>query len=63
MAAVAKATLIAVDKNYLLDLAAETPVSWDALETISERLPGPIILVWPTVIDELSVSFDGSADP
>ncbi len=63
MAAATKSTLVAVDTNYLLDLAADTAVSWEALETIRKRLPGPIILVPPSVIDELSVAYDNPADP
>jgi hypothetical protein len=41
MAAAIKSTLLAVDTNFLLDLAADTAVSWEALETIRRRLPDP----------------------
>lgn len=63
MAAATKSTLLAVDTNFLLDLAADTAVSWGALETIRRRLPDPIILVPPTVIDELVVAHDDPTDP
>lgn len=62
MAAATKSTLLAVDTNFLLDLAADTAVSWEALETIRRRLPDPIILVPPTVIDELVVGHDDPTD-
>lgn len=58
MATAAKSTLIAVDTNFLLDLAAKTSVSWDALETLRKRLPSPLFLVPPTVINELAVAHD-----
>ncbi len=58
MATAAKSTLIAVDTNFLLDLAAKTPMGWDALETLKDRLPSPIFLVPPTVINELAVAHD-----
>ena len=63
MAAATKSTLLAVDTNFLLDLAADAAVSWEALETIRRRLPDPIILVPPTVIDELVVAHDDPTDP
>ena len=63
MAVAIKSTLLAVDTNFLLDLAADTAVSWEALETIRRRLPDPIILVPPTVIDELVVAHDDPTDP
>lgn len=63
MATEAKSTLIAVDTNFLFDLAAKTPVCWDALETLRKRLPSPVILVPPTVINELAVAHDDPADP
>jgi rRNA-processing protein FCF1 len=62
MPAETKSTLVAVDTNFLLDLAAKTAVCWDALTTIRERLPRCIILVPPTVIDELSFAFDNPED-
>lgn len=62
MATAAKSTLIAVDTNFLLDLAAKTPVCWDALETLRTRLPSPLFLVPPTVIHELAVAHDDPED-
>jgi len=62
MAVGTKSTLIAVDTNYLLDLAEEAPASWEALEIIRRRLPGAIIIVPPTVIDELAVAHDHAGD-
>lgn len=53
-----KSTRLAVDTNFLLDLAADTAASWEALETIRRRLPEPLILIPPTVIDELVVAHD-----
>jgi len=63
MTPAAKSTLLAVDTNFLLDLAAQTPVCWDALETLRKRLPSPVILVPPTVLNELAVAHDDPADP
>lgn len=62
MAAATKSTLLAVDTNFLLDLAADTAVAGEALETIRRRLPGSLILVPPTVIDELAVAHADPAD-
>ncbi len=62
MATEAKSTRVAVDTNFLLDLAALTPVSWDALETLRRRLPNPVFLVPPTVINELAVAHDDPED-
>src|SRR5438045_9722823 len=62
MPAEKKSTRLAVDTNFLLDLAADTAASWEALETIRRRLPEPLILVPPTVIDELVVAYDDPAD-
>jgi predicted nucleic acid-binding protein len=58
MPAETRSTRLAVDTNFLLDLAAGTAVCLEALETIRQRLPGPVILVPPTVIDELSIAYD-----
>lgn len=55
-----RSTRLAVDTNFLLDLAHETSIAWEALETIRTRLRRPTILVPPTVIDELAVAH---ADP
>ena len=59
---VTKSTLIAVDTNFLLDLANGDADCWDALETVKGRLPGPIIYVLPTVIDELTYLHDHTKD-
>jgi hypothetical protein len=53
-----KSTLIAVDTNFLLDLADDNKDCWGAVETIRQRLPNPVILVLPTVIDELVLECD-----
>jgi predicted nucleic acid-binding protein len=53
-----KSTLIAVDTNFLLDLAEGNKDCWGAVETIRQRLPNAIIFVLPTVIDELTMAHD-----
>lgn len=62
MPAEKKSTRLAVDTNFLLDLADDTAASWEALETIRRRLPEPLILIPPTVIDELVAAHDDPAD-
>ena len=49
--------------NFLFDLAAETAIAWEALETVRVRLAHPIIFVPPTVIDELVVAHDHPKRP
>jgi predicted nucleic acid-binding protein len=49
-----KPTLFAADTNFLLDLADGEEVAADARDVIKRRVPGALILVPPTVIDELS---------
>jgi rRNA-processing protein FCF1 len=63
MAAATKSTLVAVDTNYLFDLAAETAVAWEALEVIGKRLPQPVVTVPPTVLHELVIANDNPEDP
>lgn len=45
--------LVAVDTNFLLDLALPRDVAHDALEVIRLRIPGAKIVILPTVLDEL----------
>ncbi len=45
--------LVAVDTNFLLDLAAPRDKAHDAVEIFRRRLPGVEFVVVPTVIDEL----------
>jgi rRNA-processing protein FCF1 len=59
----AKSTRLVVDTNFLFDLAADTAIAWEALETVRARLANPIIFVPPTVIDELVVAHDHPKDP
>ena len=58
MPAAAKSTLVAVDTNFLFDLADDTAIAWEALETIRARIKSLIIVVPPTVIDELVAAHD-----
>ena len=44
---------VALDTNVLLDLAIDDEVVIDCLQTIRERLPSPVFVVLPTVIQEL----------
>jgi predicted nucleic acid-binding protein len=46
-------TLVAVDTNFLLDLAVPRDKAHDALEIFRRRAPGVEFVVVPTVIDEL----------
>jgi predicted nucleic acid-binding protein len=62
MGAATKSTLVAADTNYLLDLAEETAVAWEALEAIRKRLPHAVITVPPTVIHELVTAHDDPSD-
>jgi rRNA-processing protein FCF1 len=50
-----KSTRIAVDADFLLDLAAQQPDCWKSVETIRSRPPVPLFCVLPTVIDELTL--------
>ncbi|MEN9633100.1 MAG: hypothetical protein RL077_1504 [Verrucomicrobiota bacterium] len=43
MAAATKSTLLAVDTNFLLDLAADAAAASEGLETMERRLPQPVI--------------------
>jgi predicted nucleic acid-binding protein len=45
--------LLAVDTNFLIDLAAGDEVALDCLSTLRRKLPTAPILVLPTVIQEL----------
>jgi predicted nucleic acid-binding protein len=49
-----RSTLIAVDTNFLLDLATPKDKSDDAIEIIRERVAGVEFVVVPTVLDELA---------
>jgi predicted nucleic acid-binding protein len=48
--------LIAADTNVLLDLALGTEAVMDALETLTERIPGVRLVVPPTVLHELALA-------
>jgi len=46
-------TRLAVDTNFVLDLARQRDVAHDALEVIRRRIRGAQIVVVPTTLDEL----------
>lgn len=46
-------TLVAVDTNFLIDLAVPKDKAHDAVEIFRRRVPGVEFVVLPTVIDEL----------
>lgn len=46
--------LVAVDTNFLLDLAIERPNPQRAVAYIRKKKPGAVIMVPPTVLDELA---------
>jgi predicted nucleic acid-binding protein len=48
-----QSALVAVDTNFLLDLALPRDVVHDALDVIRQRIPGANIVILPTVLDEL----------
>lgn len=54
----APSTLFAADTNFLLDLANGEEDARDALEIIRKRVPGALICVPPTVIDELAAGVE-----
>jgi hypothetical protein len=62
MPAAAKSTRLAVDTNFLFDLANDAAIAWEALETIRARLPDLIIFVPQTAIDELVAARDKPED-
>ena len=45
--------LVAVDTNFLLDLALPREIAQDALEVIRDRIPNARIVALPTVLTEL----------
>ncbi len=45
--------LLAVDTNFLIDLAAKADLALDCPHTIRKKLPTAPILVLPTVIQDL----------
>jgi rRNA-processing protein FCF1 len=49
-----RSTRVAVDTNFLFDLASDTEVVVEALEVIRKRLEGPVVIVTPTVFMELT---------
>jgi hypothetical protein len=49
----ARSTLVAVDTNFLLDLAGEVAFCHEALDVMRRRLPALAVLVPPTTLDEL----------
>lgn len=49
-----RSTLIAVDTNFLLDLATPKDKADDAVEIIRGRVAGVEFVVVPTVLDELA---------
>jgi rRNA-processing protein FCF1 len=50
---VSRPTLVAVDTNFLLDLAVPKDKTYAAVEVFRQRVPGVEFVVPPTVIDEL----------
>ena len=48
-----QSTLVAVDTNFLLDLAVPKDIAHGAVEIFRKRAPGVEFVVPPTVIDEL----------
>jgi predicted nucleic acid-binding protein len=50
---VPRSPLVAVDTNFLLDLATPKDKAEDAVEVFRQRVPGVEFVVLPTVIDEL----------
>lgn len=48
-----QSALVAVDTNFLLDLAHPRDIAHDALEIIRKKIPGARIVVLPTVLLEL----------
>lgn len=48
-----RSTLVAVDTNFLLDLAADAAFCHEALEVMRGRLPALSVLLSPTTLDEL----------
>lgn len=51
-------SLIAIDTNVLIDLAAKDESVLDCLSTIKKRLKNPPVLILPTVIQELAYIAD-----
>ena len=49
----ARSTLVAVDTNFLLDLAADRAACHDAITAMRARMPSHAVLVPPTTLDEL----------
>ena len=49
-----RSTLVAVDTNFLLDLATPKDKAEDTVETFRRRVPGVEFVILPTVIDEVS---------
>jgi rRNA-processing protein FCF1 len=48
-----RSTLVAVDTNFLLDLATPKDKAGDTVEIFRRRVPGVEFVVLPTVLDEL----------
>jgi len=61
--AVPRLTLVAVDTNVLLNLAAGVEVVMDCLDIVKTRLPNSKIIVLPTVILELTDISERDDDP
>ncbi|HEY3757285.1 MAG TPA: type II toxin-antitoxin system VapC family toxin [Opitutaceae bacterium] len=49
-----RSTLVAVDTNFLLDLATPKDKAADTIEIFRARVPGVEFVVLPTVLDELA---------
>jgi rRNA-processing protein FCF1 len=49
-----RSTLVAVDTNFLLDLATPKEKADDTVEIFRKRVPGVEFIVVPTVLDELN---------
>jgi rRNA-processing protein FCF1 len=58
-----KSRPIAVDTNVLMDLAGEKETVLDCIQTIGRRIPGAVIIVPPTVIQELADLVDDGDSP
>jgi predicted nucleic-acid-binding protein len=54
--------LIAADTNILLDQAVGSEDVLGAMEVIRERLPGAILIVTPTVLEELGYQLENGDD-
>jgi predicted nucleic acid-binding protein len=47
---------VAIDTNFLFDLATDSEIAIEALEVIRKRLENPVVVVPPTVLEELMLA-------